>query len=56
MISNMYAHGTIGAIMQQEYVALQESSTIEQAINYLRKNVQRKKIFTMYTWLTNLSN
>lgn len=43
MTNNMYAHETTGAIMKQEYVVLQEFSTIEQAIYYLRKNVQGKR-------------
>lgn len=42
MTSSSYAQETTGAIMQQEYVALPESSTIEQAILNLRKRLQGK--------------
>lgn len=43
MNQSIYKHETTGALMKQEYVALQESYTVEQAISHLKEQVQEKK-------------
>lgn len=43
MNHSIYEHETTGTLMKQGYVALQETCTVEQAILYLREQVQGKK-------------
>ncbi|GIP36613.1 magnesium transporter [Paenibacillus sp. J2TS4] len=43
MSLTIYEHETTGTLMEQGYVALQESLTVEQAIRYLREQAQDKE-------------
>lgn len=39
----VYKPETTGSLMTKEFIAIRETTTIEQAINYLRENVRKKR-------------
>lgn len=43
MVNNVYGHETTGSLMTTDYVAISDTSNIEEAVQYLRDNVQGKK-------------
>ena len=43
MVNNVYGHETTGSLMTTDYVAISDTSNIEEAVQYLRDKVQGKK-------------
>ena len=43
MVNNVYGHETTGSLMTTDYVAISDTSNIEEAVQYLRDNVKEKK-------------